>query len=387
MISSRGKSVQLGAIRARVCILPLEALLLPVALCGVLSGCSRTIPVVDERAAAVSPALRSVIEKAVASSELDELPSKLKVVARVRLRRPAPSEPVSVARLASDGRRLLVVDMANGRVDVFSSAGEWLHRLGRSGTVAGALGTPTGVVSLPTGGAAVLDFNPARLSLFDAAGDFDKSLLYSRHSFSGTGMVYWAPDSAFYVFGARASRTTGAVTLVHKISLSGELLGTCLQRQETPGADVYYEPYGAIGRTQLVVGVPYSNQVYRITGACSVAPAFVAFAERFQPPKDSFHVERLRGASPERIEQEFGAWRLTWTPVDGLAVVGDTLLVALQTFDPLRYRIEMWSLAGRRLGSFSTNSRLLTTDSDGLVYFLASANPGASDEIIVARVI
>jgi hypothetical protein len=66
-------------------------------------------------------------------------------------------------------------------------------------------------------------------------------------------------------------------------------------------------------------------------------------------------------------------WQASWTPIKALIATSDHLFVQYQTFNPLRYTLDVWTLAPcRRIARLQTNSLLLDAGKDGSLYFLTN---------------
>jgi hypothetical protein len=378
-------------LRSRVATFTLRTTIAAV-LVAAAAGCGSRAP----RGAAAphtdeTPEFHRALDQARAAAAQDELSTALTIEGRIALSEPTN---VHINRLLALEDKFIVSDFLHTRVESYARDGKWLGRIGRTGTAPGAYMFPTGLAALKDGHFAILDFKPARISVFDRDAKFVRSVVYTRHRFAGVQLAYARNTDNYYVFGARemADKGLSGTRLVHRLSATGELGGSWIDRpaeKQAPWAASYYDPVVSVSDDRLLVAFPYSNEVHQITADGTSSIVARAYPEGARSPSRVFQpvIPGLKETTEAHYER-FHGWRLHWTPIDGIAVVGDTLLVAVQTFSPLRYRLEGWSLTRHeRLFTAQTNHQLMGTDAAGTVYFRASADLDKEhpDAIIAAR--
>jgi hypothetical protein len=95
------------------------------------------------------------------------------------------------------------------------------------------------------------------------------------------------------------------------------------------------------------------------------------------------------GIAPSDVYKFVQSWRLNWTPIVSLAVWGDNLFIQYQTFNPLRYTLDVWSISTKKLKTTArTNYLLLNRGLDNNFYFLKNleAKEQNNYEIIRAQI-
>ena len=288
-------------------------------------------------------------------------------------------------------RTLAVIDYERQRAALFDETGRAAQALGGVGNEPGSHVWPSDAAET-VDGIAVADFKGHRVNLFSRAGQFQSSFTYTPQNFSAQRLLYDDGAHAFYLLGNRWTfNENGQVTgaeLVHKYSDSGEFVASYFPFPEQAKAiDLYnYDsPATDLASGDLFVALPFDYTIYRLTRAGEFVPYLSGGSPAFKAPAAALD---LKGVPPTESYQRVQSWRLTWTPINNLAVADGKLFVQYQTFDPLRYTLDVWSLATKKkTATVKTNYALLTKDAAGNLYFLENleAKGQARYDIICAK--
>lgn len=360
---------------------------------GLQCGRGRPAAVADAYAA---PPVKSgnfelALEKARQNEGRDEITRAVEVAATIRLRGRELAS-LDELKVKADGS-LLVVDSERQSVEMFDGEGAHRRAVGARGSRPGHYVLPSGVSESGQGAIAVSDFKAHRVSIFSAEGEFARSFIYTAQKYSAQRITYEPLTKSFYLFGNRwqhdqQNRLVGA-DLLHKYNEAGEYVGSFIPFPEAAKSlDLYGHDSPALDVRDghLYLALPFEYKIYRLSPAGELTAPVEGGGAPFRAPATA--LTWRPGSAPAERVADWQDWRLTWTPIVGLAVEGDALMVQYQTFDPLRYRVDIWSLRGRRkLATLATNHALLTRGADGFVYFLNNldARGQGQYEIIRAR--
>lgn len=281
---------------------------------------------------------------------------------------------LSQLRANADGS-FSVVDYDRKKVGVYDRAGAFVRPVGDSGNQPGAHVWPSDAVAASDGATAVSDFQGHRVNVFGADGKFLSSFIYTPQNFSAQRVIFDDTTRSFYLYGNRWQMSPNGqlegATLLHKYSPEGKFAGSYLPfPEEAKALDLYnYDaPSLDIDRGEVFVTLPFDYKVYRLTPEGDLSTFLTGKETAFKGPTEALESKKR---PPEEAYRYVQNWRLKWTPITNLVVEKDKLLVQYQTFNPLRYTVDIWSRATKKkLMSFDTNHIILTQDSEGHVYFL-----------------
>lgn len=161
--------------------------------------------------------------------------------------------------------RFWVFDRPSSTVFLFSPEGKLLRRVGRRGAGPGEFRGSNGMVALPDSGVAILDASNARVSFFDAAGDFRTSLRVPSGFSTSNGLLADRSGRLYLrrpVTGPREGEILGRLGLV-PLNDQGELADSLIP----PDLDVPREVYVAVqvtrgGQSQSATGARYAPGYY-----------------------------------------------------------------------------------------------------------------------------
>lgn len=296
---------------------------------------------------------------------------------------------LSQLRVGRDGT-IMVVDYDRRLAETYDRGGRFLRRIGGAGNEPGSQVWPSDMVETVGGGLAVSDFQGHRVNLFAGDGAFRSSFIYTPQNFSAQSMLYDDATRSFYLYGNRwqqdeAGRTVGA-ELVHKYSESGEFVASYLPFPDgAKPLDLYSYDHPAmdIADGSLFVALPFDYTVYQLTPDGQFSTFLKQEGAGFRGPAAGIEVKPRTPAEAYRYIQN---WRLTWTPISGLVSDGERLLVQYQSFDPLRYTVDVWSSKTRKkVASFKTNYSILAKGGDGFVYLLRNLEKKGEGRYEVVR--
>jgi hypothetical protein len=347
---------------------------------------------------ALGDAFRSKLRAAVGHAAQDELH---RAFVRTRTVRLTGGRLGGLDRLTVAGDGLFVTsDLHTPAVSLFGADGRFMRRLGGKGLSPGRYQLPSGVGAIDGRRLAVLDFDPKRINVFDLSGDLVGSTAYSMHSFSGQALSA-SPDGTLSVFGVSSpgGRRGADSRLIHQFTAEGVHIRSVLPLPDDlpQWASSYLEPSLSHSPGGLRVALALRYQPYLVAADGRIESARLKAPPTFRGPASAFEpraaVPAAASAPPNeetkrRFYLAYQDWRLSWTPVESVAAVGDTLIVQYQTFDPLRYTLDLWSIADEPvlLDQVHTNLRLLSVGPDGTCLFRENVDGKAVIEpsIVVA---
>jgi hypothetical protein len=324
-------------------------------------------------AVAADDAFAAALRRAQQNAGSDGLGRAFKVESKISLEGGEVAS-LSQFRANADGG-FSVVDYDRKKVGVYDRAGAFVRPVGGSGNQPGSHVWPSDAVAAGDGATAVSDFQGHRVNLFGGDGKFLSSFIYTPQSFSAQRVLFDDTTRSFYLYGNRwqmspNGRLDGA-TLLHKYSPEGKFVGSYLPfPEEAKAFDLYSYDTAAldIDRGEVFVTRPFDYKVYRLTPEGDLSTFLTGKETAFKAPTEGLEAKKR---SPEESYRYVQNWRLKWTPITNLIVEKDKLLVQYQTFNPLRYTVDVWSrTTKKKLMSFDTNHIILTQDSEGYVYFL-----------------
>jgi hypothetical protein len=167
--------------------------------------------------------------------------------------------------------------------------------------------------------------------------------------------------------------TVGA-DLIHKYSPTGEYLASFQQfPEEAKSLDLYNYDFPAtdIQEGDIFTVLPFDYTIYRLTEKDEFSVFLKGKKDDFIAPSVKLDASKTAPADAYKFVQ---SWRLKWTPIASLAVLGDDLFVQYQTFNPLRYTIDNWSISTKQLKTtIKTNYLLLNRGLDNNFYEIIRA--------------
>jgi hypothetical protein len=315
------------------------------------------------------------LQQAKDNASSDELESIVKVKARLSLSG-QNIKSLSVLRVKQDST-LLVLDNERRVAESYDPLGAYTGTIGEAGNGPGQQLWPSDVIEVANQSVAVSDFQGHRVNTFSKDGQFNSSFIYTPQNFSAQRMVYDAANDWFFLFGNRW-QTNGngeilGADLLHKYASNGQFIASYFPFPEkAKRLDLYSFNSPAIDVSDgvLYIALPFDYTVYRLDKSGEMKTLFQGTNTSFKEPTKKLETESI---PPEDAYNYVQTWRLGWTPILALARIGDHLLVQYQTFDKLRYTIDVWSLAsGKIVRSVKTNHLMLTRGGDGYIYFLGN---------------
>lgn len=278
----------------------------------------------------------------------------------------------SLNRLAvlPDGK-LAALDFDGPSVALFGADGRLITPVGSAGVELQSYLQPSSLAPLPDGHVAVGQFKPARVTIYDAAGRYSRSFVYSPQHFAAVNMAVHPTDTSFYLFGLRNDPGQNRRTLIQHYAPDGRFLASLFPFPDVsrpPGSDTSYEPVFSWTREgTLLLALPFHYAVFEMGEDGRIVDVIDGSAfGAFKPPTRPLDLS----SGPELGLLIFRDWRVHWTPIDAIGVADNRILVQRQTFDPLRYAVDVWARgAAKPSRTIRTNRALLATTPDGLCYF------------------
>lgn len=339
-------------------------------------------------AVAADDAFANALRRAQRSAQSDGLSRAFKVESKISIAGGDVTD-LSQFRANADGG-FSVVDYDRKKVGMYDRAGAFVRPVGGSGNQPGSHVWPSDAVAAGDGATAVSDFQGHRVNVFGGDGKFLSSFIYTPQNFSAQRVLFDDTTRSFYLYGNRWQMTPngqldGAI-LLHKYSPEGKFIGSYLPfPEEAKALDLYnYDtPALDIDRGEVFVALPFDYKVYRLSPEGELSTFLTGKETAFKGPTETLESKKR---SPEEAYRYVQNWRLKWTPITNLIIEKDKLLVQYQTFNPLRYTVDVWSrTTKKKLMSFDTNHIILTQDSDGYVYFLDNLEAKGQERYDVIR--
>jgi hypothetical protein len=349
---------------------------------------ARAAPPAAAPAAAADDAFAAALRRAQQSAQSDGLGRAFRVESKVSLSG-ADVTALSQFRVNGDGG-FSVVDYERKAVGRYDGDGALVRRIGGGGNRPGSQVWPSDAFPAGDGTTAVADFQGHRVNVFGRDGKFLSSFIYTPQNFSAQRVIYDDTARAFYLYGNRwqvgPNGTLDGATLLHKYSAEGKFVGSYLPfPEEAKALDLYNYNTAAldIDAGDVFVSLPFEYKVYRLTPEGDLSTYLVGKDTAFRGPAEQLEPAK---SSPEEAYRHVQNWRLKWTPITNLVVEKDKLLVQYQTFNPLRYTVDVWSRSTKKkLATFDTNHVILTQDSEGYVYFLENLEAKGQERYDIIR--
>jgi hypothetical protein len=334
------------------------------------SGCSRT-----SQAATLDfgPALSKAVEKARTAQGSDEILSLLRETKPVMLEGGSPSV---VSRLAvADSDELFILDPFSRRIKAFSADGKYERQLGQNGQAPGQYTTPTDV-TVAGNSIVVDDFTVHRINHYSPAGSFARSFIYSPQAFGSSRLAYFPKSGKYVLFGNKwlpriTPSADQSADLVNIYDPDGHYRASTFQfpdrflKLNLIASDAP-EDYVDAANDRIYFALPFEYKVYSVSSSGEVSTVLNQPSAGFKEPSTRCDPK----AGPEGVKA-FQSWLLSWTPIVGVWKTGSNLMIEYQTFDPLRYTIDVRDAKSQRLiKQLRTNYRYLTTDSRGRNWFV-----------------
>jgi hypothetical protein len=296
---------------------------------------------------------------------------------------------LSQFRVSPDGG-LALIDYDRMQAEAYDSAGHYTRPLGGTGNEPGAHVWPADIAVTAEHTLAVADFQGHRVNIFMPDGKLQSSFIYTPQNFSAQRILYDDLSHSFYLFGNRwqygPDRQVTGAELIHKYTATGDYVASYLPfPDQAKPLDLYAYDFPAtdIEKGDLFIALPFDYTIYRLTAAGQLSTYLTAAKSAFKAPATGLQPGHVSPAESYRYVQN---WRLGWTPINNLVVVGDRLLVQYQTFNPLRYTIDVWALAAKRkVATINTNYCLLTKGAGGQLYFLENLEAKDQEHYDIVR--
>jgi len=282
-----------------------------------------------------------------------------------------PLQSVSRFAVGSD-RTIVIVDSESGSVERFSPTGAYMGPLGSRGSGPSTYQEPADV-AVDTDGFMVADFKKRRVNSYLASGVFRSSFIYSLQGFSATRVYSLAP-SAVILFGNEWIRNDGtgkpSATIAHIYDFAGGFKGSYVQLPgyvadlQLFGIDAPIVTGGNLG--EVIFSFPFEYQIHKLDTNGALKTIDLKPPSSFRPPTSSpiLEVGKLKA---------YRSWLLTWSEIVAICKTPRGYVVEYQTFDPLRYTIDIWDSTGLHLlHQYHTNAKILTSLPDGDVWLLSN---------------
>jgi hypothetical protein len=352
----------------------LPSISLGLLLCLCVLQCTSVKRAAETRPAS-APKLPDRYSEAVAaalqSGEKDELTTRFRVNVKVPV---SGGHLKGISRLrVLPGGELLVLDAVGKQAGVYDRSGKYLNPVGGRGNKPGYYSTPSDVAVGGDGTIAVSDFQLHRVNIYTPDGKFQRSFIYTPQGFSAQRIVYSGKARSFFISGNRWQNDADGITLgallIHKYTESGDFESSFLPFPEKFKAlDLYASDTLAmdVDGDYLYAAFPFDYKVYRLASGGEPSTLIAQAPPSFAEPTSGLNLS----GTDEDAESNARNWQLTWTPITSLIADGDTLLLQYQTFDPLRYTLDGWSLRSKKKLFSLKTSRKLMAKRGGDFYFL-----------------
>jgi len=299
---------------------------------------------------------------------------------------------LSQFRVGKNGN-IYICDYDQKLVNQYDSLGNNVTSIGNTGNKPGSHVFPTDVAEIQNSSIAIADFQGHRVNVFSKDGSFDSSFIYTPQNFSAQRVIYNNANDSYYLFGNRWETNENdeiiGADLLHKYSSKGDYLTSHLQfPDEAKALDLYsYDsPASDLNEGNIYLALPFDYTVYRLTAKDELSVFLKGDKPDFVTPKTKMSASKVNPADSYKL---FQTWRLKWTPIVSLAVLNGKLLVQYQSFNPLRYTIDVWSIPTKKLETtIKTNYMLLNRGLDNNLFFLKNleSKEQATYEIIRAEI-
>jgi len=339
-------------------------------------------------AVATDDAFAAALERAERSAESDGFSRAFKVEAKISLAG-GDVNALSQFRVNPDGS-FSVVDYERRKAGTYDRTGAYVRPIGGSGNQPGSQVWPSDAVTAGEGTTAVADFQGHRVNVFSNDGKFRSSFIYTPQNFSAQRVLYDDTTRVFYLYGNRwqmgPNGQLDGASLLHKYSADGKFVASYLPfPEEAKALDLYSYNTAALDmdKGEIFVSLPFDYKVYRLAPDGELSTYLTGKDTAFKAPTEGLEAKKR---SPEEGYRYVQNWRLKWTPITNLVVDKDKLLVQYQTFDPLRYTVDVWSRATKKkLATFATNHAILTRDHEGYIYFLENLEAKGQERYDIIR--
>ena len=339
------------------------------------SGCQKSTQTADAHTEIEIPqnyniALRVAEEK----SSSDQLKSSFAVTQKITL---TGSKILMLSKLRVIAGKLYVIDSDRRVVESYDSNGKFIKQLGEGGNKPGGFLFPTDATETKEGFVAVTDFQGHRVNIFDGAGDYKNSFVYTPQVFSAQKLLFDQSSQRFYLFGNRwqhdADEKLQGAELVHAYSSDGVFQVSMFpfpDKAKPLDLYAYDEPMIDAKDGNVYYVLPFEYKIWKLLPDNNPQLLMESNSEHFRFPTEKLDLTK---APRTKTVDYVQSWKASWTPMTGMAAVGDKLIVQYQTFNPLRYTVDIWSIPQKKiLKTLSTNHLLLTRDSADSIYFLSN---------------
>jgi hypothetical protein len=284
-----------------------------------------------------------------------------------------PLESVVHIAIGEDGT-ICVLDNKSRLAHLFHSDGSFLANLGGHGRKPGDHTTPTDCAIGFDQSFVLSDFTDHRITTYDGTGKFRDSFVYTAQGFGATRVVTKAGPSGneFMLFGNSWTTDFSGKTIPaqvdHFYGPAGKFIKSdfdfpprFLPLGLEMDSDVAVSQ-GQDGNTYFAL--PFGNDVYVVGPDDQIRKAIERPASGFRAPKNPLVLD-------VKHFSDFFSWQLGWTPIVAVGASESYVFVEYQSFNPLRYSLDVWDKNSQRLvKTVHTNHLFLAADKSGALWFL-----------------
>lgn len=316
-----------------------------------ISSCKRGSPIDALR----SNRSTSMI-KALAARGTDELPGRLVDLHRTRLTGRVLPSISSVVTLADNS--LVLLSPIDRSVMHFDQNGHYLSTFGSIGLGPGQYQMPAGITRFHDD-IAIVDFVAHRLTIVKPNGTLDSSFVYSRQQFSASQIGYSPRANTFFLFGNKWLPSNSGVRQADLLDFydpaGNYLTSTLAMPREFAALNLFGSDQAFISRNDAdgtsTFSLPFIYGQYVLGSEQSYTFTKLQAPNTFRQPS-----ELLEESEPKDRQVKYDAWLSRWTPIVASWRRGGYAYIEYQTFNPLRYTIDIWgSSSSTPLSSVHTN--------------------------------
>ena len=292
---------------------------------------------------------------------------------------PLEAQTLSLTDMAVDSQgRFAITDMHGKQFLIFNQDGKLIKITGKEGLNPGEFQLPNAITKDEKGNFYVTDHAVRRLSAFSPDGELTNSFIFTEYH-TQPFTIRVAKELLF----AGASNPA-TQTYVHTLSLRGEFLYSfCPKSATSIDFDILGVFFDLYKDSLFVVQIgDYKIWEYSLDG--KLIRTFGEEPEYFVSPKMK-HPGNC-------MEDKYEKWAHSWTQLIRICVSPKDKLIFLQlNMNDLaeeikeKYVIDVWTIAGKLVGNFKTNDRLLCADENGFVYFLREEKAEGSQKYFIVK--
>ncbi|MFA5033028.1 MAG: 6-bladed beta-propeller [bacterium] len=274
--------------------------------------------------------------------------------------------------------RFGIADMRGKQFLIFSKDGKLIKTIGKEGLKPGEFQLPNAITKDEKGNFYVTDHAVRRLSAFSSDGELTNSFIFTEYH-TQPFTIRVAKELLFV--GASNPATN---TYVQVLSLRGEFLYSfCPKSATSIDFDIMGVFFDLYKDSLFVVQIgDYKIWEYSLEG--KLTRTFGEEPEYFVPPKMKHPGNCMEG--------KYEKWAHSWTQVIKICTSPKDKLIFLElNMNDLveeikeKYVIDVWTIAGKFVGNFKTNDKLLCADENGFVYFLREEKSEDSQKYFIVK--